>query len=453
MNLSDTIIAPATAIGDGGIAVVRISGPRALEALERFFLPAIPKPKLTSHQLYHGILIDQHGQHVDEIMAVYMAAPHTYTRDEVVEIHCHGSQQVVKAVLNLYFDFGLRLARPGEFTYRAFVNGRLDLSQAEAIAQLIHSRSDSSRRLALSQVEGQLSKKLFQITKNLRNIQILLEAWIDFPEEDLPEEDLREINQKVFDDIQKITEITSTYSAGRVLLEGASILLVGRPNVGKSSLLNVLLGEERAIVTEIPGTTRDLLEEGVTIAGVPVRLVDTAGLRQSDDPIEMEGVRRAKKKIDQADLVLFLVDGSCDIGEEDVFAYRACSEAPAFLVRNKLDLKQVADLSFCRFPTLSISTKTKEGLEGLKEAIAGFLLGEHREVSESVMIVEQRHYDALTACRKNLDKFLASLRSGQALEFLVFDLREALHHLGQVSGETTADSVLDGIFSQFCIGK
>ncbi|NOY12736.1 MAG: tRNA uridine-5-carboxymethylaminomethyl(34) synthesis GTPase MnmE, partial [Deltaproteobacteria bacterium] len=329
MFLSDTIIAPATAVGEGGIAVVRISGPQALSAMQEYFRPSSQVQNFKSLRLYHGFIVDRNEQHIDEIMAVYMAAPHTYTCDDVVELHCHGSQQVVKSILKLYFDFGLRLANAGEFTYRAFMNGRIDLSQAEAVAQLIHAKSDSSRRLALSQVEGLLSRELYQITDKLRTILVLLEAWIDFPEEDLPAEQLAFISSTVNQSIIKIVEITSSYNSGRVLLEGASILLVGRPNVGKSSLLNRLLGEERAIVTDVPGTTRDLLEEGITIAGVPVRLVDTAGLRQTEDPVEMEGVFRARNKIDQADLVLFLVDGSRPVDEEDYYAYSFCQQDSA----------------------------------------------------------------------------------------------------------------------------
>ena len=453
MITTDTIIAPATAIGDGGIAVVRISGPQSLSALKKYFLPSSQPSNFRSHQLYHGILTDHLGQHIDEVMAVYMAAPRTYTRDDVVEIHCHGSHQVVKSILSLYLKFGLRLAQAGEFTYRAFINGRLDLSQAEAVARLIAAKSDSSRKLSLSQVEGLLSRTLYEITENLRNILVFLEAWIDFPEEDLPDEDLQRIGNEISLNIEKITTITNTYNSGKILCEGATILLVGRPNVGKSSLLNALLGEERAIVTDIPGTTRDLLEEGLTLSGVPVRLIDSAGLRDSSDPVEVEGVRRAKLKLEQADLVLFLVEGSATIGEQDLYAYQACQGYPAFLVRTKQDLPQIADTSFCDFPEYSISTKADIGLVNLRTAIADFLLGEHLPSSESVLLTEQRHYDALIAACRYLDDFKRALCTEQPLEFLVFELREALGFLGQISGTTTSDDVLEKIFSQFCIGK
>jgi tRNA modification GTPase len=453
MIISDTIIAPATAVGEGGIAVVRISGPRALEALKAFFRPSSKTQKFHSQRLYHGILVDQQEEHIDEVMAVYMAAPHTYTCDEVVEIHCHGSQQVVKAILNLYFDFGLRLAEAGEFTYRAFANGRLDLSQAEAVAKLIHAKSDSSRKLALSQVEGQLSRYIHDFTERLRKVQILLEAWIDFPEEELPEEDLQEIEQTISLVLQQIKTTTDTFNTGRLLADGASILLVGRPNVGKSSLLNHLLGEERAIVTDIPGTTRDLLEEGITLAGVPIRLVDTAGLRRSDDPIEMEGVRRAEKKIGEADLILLLIDGSKPLDDQDIYSYDLCKNAAMFVVQTKSDLPQEVDVSFVEHPVYPISVKSGNGIDKLKQAMADFLLDDHLKTCDSVMLTEQRHYDSLLAAGRSLEKALEALSENESLEFLVFDIRDSLQHLGQISGETTTDSVLAGIFSRFCIGK
>ena len=453
MILSDTIIAPATAVGEGGIAVVRISGPRALEALHKYFRPTSNTCKFTSQHLYHGLLVDQSEQHIDEVMAVYMSSPHTYTCDEVVEIHCHGSQQVVKSILNLYFDFGLRLAEAGEFTYRAFANGRLDLSQAEAVARLIHAKTDSSRKLALSQVEGKLSGCIHSFTDQLREIQVFLEAWIDFPEEDLPEEDLKKTQTKISEIIKHIKEITDTYNSGKVLSEGASILLVGRPNAGKSSLLNALLGEERAIVTDIPGTTRDLLEEGITLAGVPVRLVDTAGLRESADVVEMEGVRRAQQKIEQADLVLLLVDGSKPVDEQDYFAHDACKGTVTFVVRTKLDLEQLADLSFTDFPVIPISIKTGCGMDQLKKNISEYLLGDYLSGSDSVMLTEQRHYDSLLSAVRSLENVSTALSNQLSLEFISLDIRESLQHLGQISGETTTDSVLSGIFSQFCIGK
>ena len=454
MNTTDTIIAPATAPGDGGIAIVRISGTDARSALLRHFKPSLQIAEFDTHRLYHGTLRDDQGCVVDEVMAVYMAAPHTYTRDDIVEIQCHGSQQVVKSILNLYQAGGLRLAEPGEFTYRAYMNGRLDLSQAEAVSQLIHSKTDSSRKLALGQVNGTLSREIYSFSTSLKKALVLTEAWIDFPEEDLPVEDLGLIVGEVSTVSSKASAITASYDCGRVLTEGASILFVGQPNVGKSSLLNALLGEDRAIVTALPGTTRDLLEEGLTIGGVPVRLIDTAGLRESSDVIEIEGIRRAEEKLSRADLVLLLVDSSKKPDELDFYVHKRCQDLPVFLVLTKSDIAiDFTELPFCEYPTYKVSSKTGEGLDALRLAISSFLVGDYLPSSESVMLTERRHYEALLFCQKSLGRASSLLDNDCSLELLAFELREALYFLGQISGETSTESLLDDIFSGFCIGK
>ena len=454
MNTTDTIIAPATAPGDGGIAIVRISGAEALPALLRHFKPSAKISELVSHHLYHGNLWDCSDALIDEVMAVFMAAPHTYTRDDVVEIQCHGGQQVVRAILNLYQSQGIRLAEPGEFTYRAYMNGRLDLSQAEAVSTLIHAKTDSSRKLALTQIEGSLSREIYSFTASLKSALVLTEAWIDFPEENLPVEDLAQIASSVVDVKSKASIITGSYDCGRVLSEGASILLVGQPNVGKSSLLNALLGEDRAIVTALPGTTRDLLEEGVTIDGIPVRLVDTAGLHESSDIVEVEGMRRAEKRLSQADLVLLVVDGSVDLDELDDYVYKRCANLPAFLILTKGDIGTVVNgSSFCDFPPYRVSSKTGEGLDLLRRAISSFLVGDYLSSSESVMLTERRHHEALLFCVESLGRAESFLDDSSSLELLALELRESLYHLGQISGETTTEALLDDIFSGFCIGK
>ena len=454
MNTNDTIVAPATAPGDGGIAIIRISGPRAHQSLEAYFQPSGGIKNFESHHLYHGVLKTKDGRLIDEVMAVYMAAPRTYTRDDVVEIHCHGSQQVVSTILNLYLDHGLRLAAPGEFTYRAYMSGRLDLSQAEAVARLISSKSDSSYRLALSQVDGLLSRHIHKFTRQLKFALVLSEAWIDFPEEDIPEEDIQQISSAVLGVVGELQPLLETYNRGKILTEGAAILLVGQPNVGKSSLLNALLGEERAIVTAVPGTTRDLLEEGLTINGVPVRLIDTAGLHDSEDLVEQEGIRRAEGRLERADLVLLLIDGSTGIDDLDIYVQNQCRGLPVFVVLTKDDLgRRVCDNPFPAYPHYWISSKTGHGLDRLRKAISSFLVGDYLPSAESVMLTEQRHYEALLSCAKCLERVGALLESAESLEFLAFELRESLHALGQISGETTTEAVLDDIFAGFCIGK
>ncbi len=454
MNNNDTIIAPATPPGEGGVAIVRISGAAALPALLSYFKPATATLPLKSHHLYYGTLEDQSGGLVDEVMAVYMAAPHSYTCDDVVEIQCHGSQQVVKSILKLYQVFGLRLAEPGEFTFRAYMNGRLDLSQAEAVASLIHAKTDSSRRLALNQIDGALSREICSFADRLKQVLVLLEAWIDFPEEQLPTEDLDHISHTITEIKLKIQIITASYSFGRVLSEGASLLLIGEPNAGKSSLMNALLGENRAIVTAVPGTTRDLLEEGLVIHGVPVRLIDTAGLCESDDPVELEGIRRAENKLAQADLILWVVDATDDLTIENNYIFKLCDGLPVVRVLTKVDIVGCSSaVSPGCIPQYKVSSKTAEGLDDLRLGIADFLTGGIQISSESVMLTEQRHYEVLLLCSAALARISDSLATDMSLEFLALDLREALYHLGQISGETTTDDILSGIFSGFCIGK
>lgn len=454
MNRFDTIIAPATATGEAGIAIIRISGADALSALLRYFTPTGNHPELETHRLYHGFLTDRSDSIVDEVMAVYMAAPHTYTRDDVVEIQCHGGQQVVKSILSLYQAFGLRLAEPGEFTYRAYMSGRLDLSQAEAVSQLIHAKTDSSRKLALKQMDGALSREIYSFTADLREILVLTEAWIDFPEEDLPAENLTAFTSTLSHIKLKIATITDSYTCGRVLSEGASILLVGQPNVGKSSLMNALLGEERAIVTEVPGTTRDFLEEGITIDGVPVSLVDTAGLRVGKDIVEVEGIRRTEQKLVLADLVLLVVDSSRKPDNLDYSALDKCKDLPTFVVFTKIDKEVLFDANcFGALPTYRVSSKTGEGLDLLRSGLSSFLAADYLSSSESIMLTERRHYEVLLKCIEPIDRALFSSRDACSLDLLAFDVRETLYFLGQISGETTTEDVLDDVFSGFCIGK
>ena len=454
MNTKDTIIAPVTPPGEGGVSIVRLSGRNSYDLLARYFSPTGSVGKFNSHRLYHGKLKDDNGSVIDEVLAVYMAAPRTYTCDDVVEIHCHGSRHIVRIILDLFQKAGVRLAQPGEFTYRAFLNGRIDLTQAEAVARLIHSSSESSRKLALSQVDGGLSQKIYSFQAAVKKLLVLVEAWIDFPEEDIPVTDTQQIWSGVDALVEEIKKITSTYSYGRILSDGLSILLVGKPNVGKSSLLNFILGEERAIVTDIPGTTRDILEEGIVINDIPVRIFDTAGLRSSDDPVEMEGIRRAHKKISEVDLVLLLVDSSRPLDQSDRDALDVCLQYPCFVVKTKCDLDACQhDYDFSRFTCFSVSAKTGVGIENLFNYIYEFFVNRSFSSSDSVLLAERRHYESLIASLVNFKKILHMMGQDEFLEFIAFELREALFYLGQITGETTTDDLLGEIFSGFCIGK
>lgn len=455
MLIFDTIAAPATPSGPGGIGILRLSGPRAEIVLLGLFHPTRPRKQLRSHQLYHGQVVDAQGLVIDEVLAVVMRAPHSYTREDVVEIHCHGGNVILRRILDQLLEMGVRLANPGEFTQRAFLNGRLDLSEAEAVMDLIQSRSEGSRRLALEQMQGRLSRAIHGFQNTVADLLALVETYVDFPEEDIPLPQIETLGAQSRDVRQQIELLLQNFENGRILREGLSVLILGCPNVGKSSLLNALLGEARAIVNPLPGTTRDTIEEHLSLGGIPLRLVDTAGVRETSDLIEAEGVRRARDKIAGADLILFVVDGSRGLTPDDLFALELCSGQRLLLTVNKSDLGTlplVEELS--ALPRVEISAHTGEGLEALRQAIIGFFRAEDgREGVDTPLLSDRRHREALVLARQALDRFESAVAQNHSVEFLAVELREALQALGQITGETTADDILERIFSRFCIGK
>ncbi len=456
MYHEDTIAAISTPPGEGGIGIVRVSGPDVPE-LAAQLIRLSGSGGLQSHRFSHGAFIDPAtGEILDEVMVVLMRAPRSYTREDLLEIQCHGGFLLVQRVLETVLRHGARLAQPGEFTKRAFLNGRIDLVQAEAVIDIIRGKSEAALSLAQHQREGLLSGRLEEIRHRLATARALVEAHIDFPEDDIDPASLEQIRAAVASGLADVSLLLDGFSAGRLLREGVSVLIAGKPNVGKSSLLNTLLREKRAIVTAIPGTTRDLIEEIVNIKGLPVRLMDTAGIRESSDPVEGEGIRLAREKLAIADLILFVVDGSRPPDEDDELILGDLAGRPCVVVRNKADLPQepeqiqVAD----SLGDLSISTRTGQGIEELLDVIHRiFIKGEAIDSREYVALSRVRHRDALLDCRGRLELFLANIASGADLELLAIDLRDALSALGKVTGETTTDEVLELIFSSFCIGK
>ena len=452
---SDTIVAPATPPGEGGVGILRLSGAQAESLLASVFRGRVAAPAMLSHRLYHGRLFRLDGTPIDEVLAVIMRAPHSYTREDVVEVHCHGGSHLLRGALDLFLAVGARLARPGEFTQRAFLNGRLDLSQAEAVAALIAARSEQAARAALAQLDGRLSRQLNRYAMELRELLLLLEAHIDFPDDDLGSLDLPLLTARAAAVQVEMTGLLATFDTGRALREGLSVLILGRPNVGKSSLLNALLGEARAIVTEIPGTTRDTVEEQLVLGDFPLRLIDTAGVRDTLDPIEQEGVRRARDKAAAADLVLLVVDASQPLCAEDRMALALAPPARTVLVLNKSDLPGAPPApEYAGFPRqVAISARHGNGLVALQKAIVAHLDGGSGAAGEGVLLTERRHREALVVALAALDRFLAAAPAGVPLECLAFELREVLAALGQITGETTPDTILEQIFSRFCIGK
>lgn len=459
MRLSTTtIVAPVTPPGEGGVTILRLSGPAALSILKTVFVGRTPVDEMLPRTLYLGFLHDSHGRAVDQVLVVFMPEPHSYTGEQVVEVHCHGGSQIRRTVLNLLLSSGAALAGPGEFTQRAFLNGRLDLAQAESVMALIQSRSEGAGRAALAQLGGVLSRSLICFTRGLKESLSLLEAHIDFSDDDVGSLDLEPLRTRVFDIQRQMAALKATFDTGRILREGLSLLLLGRPNVGKSSLLNALLGEPRAIVTDVPGTTRDIIEEQLVLGGLPVRLIDCAGVRETPDLVEREGLLRTRARVDSADLILLVVDSSSPAESDDSLAAKLCDPQKTLLVLNKADLPgrfRAKDLG--DFPRqIHVSAQQGLGLDDLIEAVTdAFDCGRSgRDVNDEVVLTERRHYQALVCGEEALSRFLVAAETpGVPFECLAIDLREALAALGQITGETTPDEILEQIFSRFCIGK
>jgi tRNA modification GTPase len=456
MYVQDTIAAISTPSGEGGIGVIRVSGPEA-DRIAADIFRRTESGGLAGHRFYYGSIIDPvSGDLVDEAMVVIMRAPRSYTREDVFEIQCHGGSLVVQRILALVLRRGARLAEPGEFTKRAYLNGRIDLVQAEAIIDVIRSKTDAALNLAQHQREGLLSRRIAAFRTSLVHALALIEAHIDFPEDEIGVSVAAEIEQLAAESGAEIANLLAGFSEGKVLREGVSVIIAGKPNVGKSSLLNTLLCEKRAIVTSVPGTTRDIIEEIVTIGGLPVRMLDTAGVRLTDDPVEQEGVNLTLERIPLADLVLFMVDGARPFDDEDGMLLAVLGSCRFIVVKSKSDLPVVAqlppDLDGCQ--VVSISTRTGQGIDDLRAVIHdAFLSGTAIDSREFVALSRARHRDSLEKADTALARFRACLVSGAALELLAWEIREALAAVGEVTGETTPDEVLDLIFSKFCIGK
>lgn len=456
MYLSDTIAAVSTPVGEGGIAVIRISGSDSLQILSSLFRRKNDGGFL-SHRFYYGEIISpDSGVVFDEVMCVFMRAPRSFTREDVVEIQCHSGTLIIQQILTLVLSGGARLAEPGEFTRRAFLNGRIDLLQAEAVIDLIRGKTEASLSVARQQSKGSLSTTLLEVRNQIRQALALVEAHIDFPDEDMGENDTKNILKPLISAAKQTDELVASYEEGKLLRDGVSVLIAGKPNVGKSSLLNTLLKEKRAIVTSVPGTTRDLIEEVININGLPVKLLDTAGIRNPEDPVEREGVNLALERITTADLILYILDSSRDFDDDDRLVADSLAGRTTLIVFNKADLPAQLSLpsDLCSFPSTYISTFTGEGIECLKKLISNsFLHGKAVDSREYTLLSKVRHRDTLKGVALILESLISCPEKLIHGELVAVDLREALHLLGQITGETATDDILDLIFSQFCIGK
>jgi tRNA modification GTPase len=453
---ADTIAAISTPGGEAGIGIVRLSGPEAQTIARRLFRPRRPRDSWQSHHLYLGHILDSRGEVLDEVLLTLMRAPHTYTREDVVEIHCHSGFAVLRAILGAVLAEGARLARPGEFTLRAFLSGRLDLSQAEAVLEVIKARSLASLRVAAAHLAGGLGQRLGEISAALLGVLVRLEAALDFPEE-ATELSPASIQESLAGPQQDLEHLLATYRQGRLVREGVKVVLAGRPNVGKSSLLNRLLDADRAIVTDIPGTTRDVIEETIILGGLLLCLSDTAGLREARDLVEELGVARSRERLAQADLILYLVDASVPLAPEESLVLEELADRPFLIVVNKTDLPlqlHVEDLSrYSHHPVVAISALTGQGLKELEQAILDLVLA-GAVPTEGDMVTQARHAELLGRAGEALDRGKSLLDQGEPpWELVSLEVKEALLAVGEITGEEVGDAVLDHIFSEFCIGK
>ncbi|CCQ48758.1 tRNA uridine-5-carboxymethylaminomethyl(34) synthesis GTPase MnmE [Crocosphaera watsonii WH 8501] len=452
----ETIAAIATAIvpQQGSIGIIRLSGNKALSIAKTLFI-APGNPKWQSHSILYGYIRHPQSQQViDEALLLIMLAPRSYTREDVIEFHCHGGIMPVQQVLQLCIEQGATLAQPGEFTLRAFLNGRIDLTQAESISELVGARSQQASQMALAGLQGKLAQPLQKLRHHCLDILAEIEARIDF-EEDLPPLDKKAISQGLETILEQVQTILNTAERGELLRNGLKVAIVGRPNVGKSSLLNAWSRSDRAIVTDLPGTTRDVIESQLVVGGIPIQVLDTAGIRQTTDQVEKIGVERSQLAASQADLVLLTVDATVVWSNQDNEIYQAIEHRPVILVINKIDL---ATPDLAQFPTqiseiVKTSAANNQGIEALETAILKAIHQDKLTASNLDFAINQRQSAALTRAKISLEQVQTTIKEELPLDFWTIDLRSAIQALGEITGEEITESVLDRIFSRFCIGK
>jgi tRNA modification GTPase len=455
--LFDTIAAISTPRGEGGIGIVRISGNYALDILEKIFKPKSGKAikGLRNYSINYGHIFDGETL-VDEVLVSIMKAPNTYTREDIVEINCHGGFVITEKVLEVVLKNGARIAEIGEFTRRAFLNGRIDLTQAEAVIDLIHGKTEKSVSLSLNQLRGDLKEQIEHLKKLVLDVAAHINVVLDYPEEGIDDplpEHLVENLQEVLDTTDRLIR---SYDKGKMIKEGIKTAIVGKPNVGKSSILNSVLKEERAIVTHVAGTTRDIIEEVVNLKGIPLVLVDTAGIRKTDDLVENIGVEKSKKLIESADLILFVVDGSRPLDEEDMKIHEAIKAEKVIGILNKIDIKEDIDLSPLTKISkwLEISAIKNQGIDEMEEEIYRHIIDENIEdSSQKITITNVRHKSALEKTKQSIENIFETIESGLPMDLMAVDIKGALDSLSEVTGEISSEDLLDHIFSNFCVGK
>ena len=459
MKEFDTIAAIATVLGEGGISIIRVSGEKSLSIINTIFKGKKSKTSedMKPYTMRYGFIIEQEtGDILDEVIVSYMKGPRSFTAEDTVEINCHGGIIATKRILEEVIKCGVRLAEPGEFTKRAFLNGRIDLSQAEAVIDIIRAKTDISMKLAVQQSKGRLSNEIGSIRNRMLELIAHIEATVDYPEDDLEEV----TSDKAISDIKSILEIINniltTADEGKIIREGLNAVIVGKPNVGKSSLLNSLVMENRAIVTEIPGTTRDVIEEYINIDGIPIKIIDTAGIRETKDIVEKIGVEKSKEKINESDLIILTLDMSRQLDDEDREIIDYIKDKKYIILLNKVDLPikinkdDIINLNFDY--VIEISTKTGYGLDKLKECIKNlFFKGDIK--SENFVITNSRHKEVLIRAKESCTQAIDALENTLAIDLASIDIRNAWYCLGEITGDSLSENIIDKIFSEFCLGK
>ena len=459
MFIDDTIAAIATAPGEGGIGIIRISGEKSVEVAQSIFKSMSGKAikEYNTRTLIYGNIVDNENN-IDEVLLAYMKGPNSYTAEDVIEINCHGGFISVKKILELILSKGVRLAEAGEFTKRAFLNGRIDLSQAEAIIDVIKAKTDMAHEVAQNQLEGSLSNKIKELRNNVTEVLAHLEVAIDFSEEDVEEITYQTLSEKAEELRKEIKKLYDTAESGKILRDGLKTVIVGKPNVGKSSLLNSILGENRAIVTDIAGTTRDVIEEFVNIKGIPLKIVDTAGIRETEDIVEKIGVEKSRESFNTADLVIMVLDSSRELSNEDIDILEKLEDKKTIVLLNKTDLEQKIDedkiLKYVdKDSIIKISALQHEGIEELHDKIEAMVYNGSIKNTSSLVITNSRHKDALLKAYESINDAINAIEQNLPYDFIEVDFKNIWDYLGYINGDTVKEDLLDTIFSNFCIGK
>lgn len=460
ININDTIAAISTAVGSGGIGIVRISGDDAFEVLSKIFEPKSNKKieDIKSHTINYGVVKDKNGEIIDEVLVSLMKAPNTYTKENVAEINCHGGVKAVNRVLSLVLQNGARMAEPGEFTKRAFLNGRIDLSQAEAVIDIINAKTDLAHKSAVGRLEGRLSKKVKAYRNEILTMTAHIEAAIDYPEHDDETMTYEMIKNKALELLADIKKLLKNADTGRIIKEGIKTVILGKPNVGKSSLLNSLLEEERAIVTDIPGTTRDVLQEYINVNGVALNIIDTAGIRETEDVIEKMGVEKSKEYAKDADLVFFVLDGSKPLTSEDIEILDFVKNKKLVIIVNKIDLETKVDFEKLyeyadEELVIKMSVKEDLGFDRLFDIVEALFTKGEININEEALITGERNKASVYNAVKSLENVVETVENRMPEDFISMDLLEAYKALGEITGESLEEDVIDKIFSEFCLGK